>query len=47
MGCEVTFGGSYPGWTPNVNSEILDLLVKIYEKQNGTKPNVAYQSNDL
>jgi dipeptidase D len=41
FGCEVTFAGSYPGWTPNVNSEILDLLVKIYEKQNGAKPNVA------
>jgi dipeptidase D len=41
FGCEVTFAGSYPGWTPNVNSEILDLLVNIYEKQNGTKPNVA------
>ncbi len=41
FGCEVTFAGSYPGWTPNVNSEILDLLVKIYEKQNGSKPNVA------
>jgi dipeptidase D len=41
FGCEVEFGGSYPGWTPNVNSEILDLLVKIYEKQNGSKPNVA------
>ena len=41
FGCEVECSGSYPGWTPNVNSEILDLLVKIYEKQNGTKPNVA------
>lgn len=41
FGCEVILAGSYPGWTPNVNSEILDLLVKIYEKQNGTKPNVA------
>ncbi len=41
FGCEVIFAGSYPGWTPNVNSEILDLLVKIYEKQNGSKPNVA------
>jgi dipeptidase D len=40
-GCEVTLAGSYPGWTPNVNSEILDLLVSIYEKQNGEKPNVA------
>jgi dipeptidase D len=39
--CEVEFGGSYPGWTPNVNSEILDLLVKIYEKQNNEKPKVV------
>jgi dipeptidase D len=40
-GCEVSFGGSYPGWTPNVNSEILDVLVNIYEKQNGEKPKVV------
>ena len=41
FGCEVTFGGNYPGWTPNVNSEILDLLVSIYEKQNNKKPKVV------
>lgn len=41
MGCEVTFSGSYPGWTPNPKSEILEVLVDIYEKQNGTKPNVV------
>lgn len=41
FGCEVTFGGNYPGWTPNVKSEILDVLVDIYEKQNGSKPNVV------
>jgi dipeptidase D len=40
-GCEVTFGGSYPGWKPNINSEILDLLVNIYEKQNHEKPKVV------
>ena len=40
-GCEVTLAGSYPGWTPNVNSEILDTLISIYENQNGEKPNVA------
>ncbi len=40
-GCEVNLAGSYPGWTPNVNSEILDLLVKIYEKQNSQKPKVV------
>jgi len=41
IGCEVTFGGSYPGWTPNVNSPILEVLKEIYEKQNGTKPAVV------
>lgn len=41
FGCEVEFGGSYPGWTPNVNSEILDVLVSIYDKQNGVKPHVV------
>jgi dipeptidase D len=40
-GCEVTLAGSYPGWTPNVKSEILDLLVTIYEKQNDEKPKVV------
>ncbi len=41
MGCEVTFSGSYPGWTPNVNSPILDVLVDLYEKQNNEKPKVV------
>jgi dipeptidase D len=41
IGCEVTQSGSYPGWTPNVNSPILDVLKDIYEKQNGTKPDVV------
>lgn len=41
FGCEVTFAGSYPGWTPNVKSEILDVLTSIYEKQNGSKPHVV------
>lgn len=41
FGCEVDFGGSYPGWTPNVNSEILNVLTDIYEKQNGEKPKVV------
>jgi dipeptidase D len=40
-GCEVNLAGSYPGWTPNVKSEILDLLVQIYEKQNDEKPKVV------
>jgi dipeptidase D len=41
VGCEVELAGSYPGWTPNVNSEILDVLVGIYEKQNNEKPKVV------
>ncbi|MCV9927015.1 aminoacyl-histidine dipeptidase [Flavobacterium sp. LS1R49] len=41
VGCEVELSGSYPGWTPNVNSEILDVLVGIYEKQNNEKPKVV------
>ena len=41
VGCEVNFGGTYPGWTPNVNSEILAILVSIYEKQNGEKAKVV------
>ncbi|MBC5863969.1 aminoacyl-histidine dipeptidase [Flavobacterium turcicum] len=41
MGCEVEFSGSYPGWTPNSKSEILDVLVPLYEKQNGEKPRVV------
>jgi dipeptidase D len=40
-GCKVEFSGSYPGWTPNVKSEILDVLVNIYERQNGEKPRVV------
>jgi dipeptidase D len=41
MGCEVSYDGNYPGWTPNANSEILDVLSSIYEKQNGEKSAVV------
>jgi len=41
IGCEVNFGGSYPGWTPNVDSPILEVLKEIYEKQNNEKPHVV------
>ncbi|MBA5793523.1 aminoacyl-histidine dipeptidase [Flavobacterium sp. xlx-214] len=40
MGCEVEFSGSYPGWTPNPNSEILEVLSGLYEKMNGHKADV-------
>ena len=41
MGCEVEISGSYPGWTPNPESEILEVLVPLYEKLNGEKPKVV------
>lgn len=41
IGCEVTFSGSYPGWTPNVTSPILDVLKELYEKQNGKQAHVV------
>jgi dipeptidase D len=41
IGCEVNISGSYPGWTPNVSSPILEVLKEIYEKQNGEKPHVV------
>jgi dipeptidase D len=30
MGCEVEYTGEYPGWEPNPNSEILDLMQTKY-----------------
>ncbi|CAM1366255.1 Cytosol non-specific dipeptidase [Tenacibaculum soleae] len=40
-GFEVEFSGSYPGWLPNVNSEILKTVSKLYEELHGEKANVA------
>ncbi|WP_353777757.1 beta-Ala-His dipeptidase [Winogradskyella sp. 3972H.M.0a.05] len=41
-GCEVEFSGSYPGWTPNMDSAILKVMVDIYKQQNnGEEPHVA------
>jgi dipeptidase D len=40
-GCMVKLSGSYPGWTPNVHSPILAVLVALYEKLNITKPQVV------
>ncbi len=41
MGCEVTFSGSYPGWTPNPESEILEVVKQVYVKQNNEEPHVV------
>ena len=40
-GFNVEFSGAYPGWLPNVNSEILQTVTKLYEDLHGEKPNVA------
>ncbi|CAM1346725.1 aminoacyl-histidine dipeptidase [Tenacibaculum insulae] len=40
-GFDVEFSGSYPGWLPNVNSEILKVVDKLYENLHGEKANVA------
>ncbi len=40
-GCEVSFSGNYPGWLPNINSEILNLMVATYERLFESKPRVA------
>lgn len=41
IGCEVSLSGDYPGWTPNMDSAILKVLVSIYEKLHNQKPKVA------
>ncbi len=40
-GFEVEFSGSYPGWQPNVNSEILKVLTSLYEEMFEEKPRVV------
>ena len=40
-GCHVEFSGSYPGWTPNMDSAILKVMEDLYIKMNNEKPHVA------
>lgn len=37
-GAKVSLDGSYPGWKPNMHSEILEVMKGLYEKQFGKKP---------
>ncbi|MCD6355525.1 MAG: beta-Ala-His dipeptidase, partial [Prolixibacteraceae bacterium] len=37
-GAKVVLDGSYPGWKPNVNSEILGIMKEGYKKQFGNEP---------
>jgi dipeptidase D len=41
MQAEVTFSGEYPGWQPNAQSALLNLVCQVYEKQNNQKVKVA------
>ncbi|MBD80780.1 MAG: cytosol nonspecific dipeptidase [Crocinitomicaceae bacterium] len=41
IGAEVTHGGSYPGWTPNPDSDILKTMRVIHEEFFGEKPEVS------
>ena len=40
-GAAWTQGNDYPGWEPDVDSELLELTQKLYEKEFGAIPNVA------
>ncbi|TYP97011.1 dipeptidase D [Tenacibaculum adriaticum] len=40
-GLNVEFSGTYPGWLPNVNSEILKLVTNLYIDLYKEQPNVA------
>ncbi len=40
-GCNVEFGGDYPGWTPNMDSKILKVMRNLYEELFDAKPHVA------
>jgi dipeptidase D len=40
-GFEVSYSGAYPGWLPNVNSEILKVIDNLYEKLFGEKAKIA------
>lgn len=40
LGAEVTHGDGYPGWKPNVNSELLEVARKAYIDITGTEPEI-------
>jgi dipeptidase D len=40
-GFTVSFGGNYPGWSPNASSNILSIVKQIYAKNNGIEPHVS------
>ena len=40
IGAEIEHTGTYPGWKPNVNSEILTVSKEIYKKMFGNEPEI-------
>ena len=40
IGAKVEHSGSYPGWAPDANSEILNIMVPLYENMFNEKPKV-------
>lgn len=41
LGADVTTSGDYPGWQPNPNSKILQVMKSNYEKTFGTTPEIV------
>ncbi len=39
-GADIEFTGSYPGWKPNLHSNILEIMQKTYKHEFGTEPRV-------
>ena len=39
-GAEIEQSGSYPGWKPNVHSEILQTMLKVYKDKYGNEPKI-------
>jgi dipeptidase D len=40
VGCSVVQSGDYPGWQPNSDSEILNLMADIYRKSFNEEPQI-------
>lgn len=39
-GASVEEGNGYPGWTPNLDSHLLDVLKRVHAEQEGSEPDV-------
>jgi dipeptidase D len=41
IGCTIIQEGGYPGWKPNINSAILQVMTELFKKQYGKEPEVG------